>query len=99
MIYAQPNKEGSKVEFKSKYNNYIGGEWVAPVKGEYFDAITPVTGESFCQVARSTAEDIELALDAAHEAKMRGEKHQWLNGPHILNKIADRWKKTLKCWQ
>ncbi len=68
MIYAQPGQAGSKVTFKKRYDNYIGGKWVAPVKGEYFENITPVTGR-FCEVARSTAEDIELALDAAHAAK------------------------------
>ena len=69
MIYAQPGTEGSVVSFKQRYGNYIGGEWVAPVKGEYFSNVTPVTGEVFCEVPRSGAEDIDLALDAAHKAK------------------------------
>ena len=66
-VYAQPGTEGSKVTFKDRYENWIGGEWVAPVKGQYFENITPVTGKAFCEVARGTAEDIELALDAAHK--------------------------------
>ncbi len=59
----------ARVALKSRYDNFIGGKWVAPVDGQYFDNITPITGKPFCQVARSQAADIELALDAAHEAK------------------------------
>ena len=55
--------------FREKYDNFIGGRWVAPVRGQYFDNISPITGKPVCQVARGTAEDIELALDAAHKAK------------------------------
>lgn len=69
MIYANPNTEGALVHFKVKYDNFIGGKWVAPVKGQYFDVVTPVTGQVFTKAARSSAEDIELALDAAHAAK------------------------------
>ncbi|HSO57679.1 MAG TPA: aldehyde dehydrogenase, partial [Paenisporosarcina sp.] len=61
MVYAFPNTEGSIVTFKEKYDNYINGEWTAPVKGQYFDNVTPVTGQNFTQIARSTSEDIELA--------------------------------------
>ncbi|WP_409252679.1 aldehyde dehydrogenase [Bacillus sp. SCS-153A] len=96
MIYAQPNMEGSKVNFKSKYDNYIGGEWVAPVKGEYFENVSPVNGKSFCQVARSTSEDIELALDAAHEAKGAWGKMSVAARANILNKIADRLEENLE---
>lgn len=69
MIYAKPGTEGSVVNFDKRYDNFIGGKWVAPVKGQYFDNVTPVTGEVFCEVAESTEEDINLALDAAHAAK------------------------------
>ena len=55
--------------FKARYDNFIGGEWVAPVNGRYFDNITPITGAVVCEVARSDAADVELALDAAHAAK------------------------------
>jgi len=75
MIYANPNTEGSVIQFKEKYDNFIGGKWVAPVKGEYFDVTTPVTGEIFTKAARSSVEDIELALDAAHAAKDAWGKH------------------------
>lgn len=69
MIYAKPGSADAVVSFKARYENFIGGEWVAPVNGQYFDNPTPVTGEVICQIPRSGAEDIELALDAAHAAK------------------------------
>ena len=59
----------ARVALRSRYDNFIGGEWVAPVDGKYFDNISPVTGKPVCQIARSQAADIELALDAAHKAK------------------------------
>ena len=66
MIYANPGSENSVVSFKPKYGNFIDGKWLAPVKGNYFTNTTPVTGEKICDIPRSSAEDIELALDAAH---------------------------------
>ena len=68
MIYAAPGAAGAKVQFKAKYDNFIGGKWVAPVKGAYFDVITPINGKSYTKAARSDADDIELALNAAHAA-------------------------------
>ena len=73
MKYANPNTEGSIVQFKKRYDNFIGGEYVPPVNGQYFENVSPVTGEVFCEIARSTKEDVELALDAAHKAKELGE--------------------------
>ncbi|MFD3448869.1 aldehyde dehydrogenase [Microbacteriaceae bacterium 4G12] len=96
MIYAQPGQTGSKVTFKERYNNFIGGEWVAPVKGEYFESISPVTGKPFCEVARSTAEDIELALDAAHAAKAAWGNMSVAARANILNRIADRMEENLE---
>jgi aldehyde dehydrogenase len=84
------------VDFKKKYDNYIGGEWVAPVKGEYFENVSPVNGEVFCEIARSTAEDVELALDAAHEAKVAWGKTSAAERAVILNKIADRLEENLE---
>ena len=55
--------------FKVRYDNYIGGKFTAPVNGRYFDNVTPITGAKVCEVARSDAADVELALDAAHAAK------------------------------
>ncbi|MCM3716204.1 aldehyde dehydrogenase [Halalkalibacter oceani] len=96
MVYKRPNTEGSLVSFKKRYDNYINGEWQAPVKGQYFDNITPVTGEVFCEVARSSAEDIELALDAAHAAKDAWGKTSPTERANILNKIADRIEQNLE---
>ena len=75
---------------------YIGGKWTAPVKGEYFDNPTPVTGKVFTEVARSTAEDIELALDAAHAAKDAWGKTSVTERSNILLKIADRMEQNLE---
>ena len=96
MIYAQPGKEGSVVSFKSRYENYIGGEWVAPVKGQYFDNVTPVTGAVFCEAPRSTAEDIDLALDAAHKAAPAWGRTSPTERSNILLKIADRIEANLE---
>lgn len=96
MVYVPPNQEGSKVSFKSRYGNYIGGQWVPPVKGEYFENITPVTGRPFCEIPRSSAEDINKALDAAHAAKDAWGKTSLTERSNILNKIADRMEQNLE---
>src|SRR5690625_2342396 len=96
MIYAKPNTDGAIVHFKEQYDNFIGGKWVPPVKGEYFDNTTPITGEVFTKVARSTEEDIELALDAAHKAKDAWSKTSAAERAKILNKIADRMEENLE---
>lgn len=90
MIYAQPGSEGAAVSFKNRYENYIGGEWVAPIEGMYFDNITPVTGKVFCEVARSSAADLEVALDAAHKAFLTWGKTSVTERSNLLLKIADR---------
>ena len=89
MVYANPGTPGALVTFDARYDNYIGGKWIPPVKGRYFENISPVTGEVFCEVARSTAEDIELALDAAHAAKTAWGKTSATERSNILLKIAD----------
>ncbi|NNP71672.1 aldehyde dehydrogenase [Acinetobacter defluvii] len=96
MRYADPNTEGSTVQFKSQYENFIGGKWVAPVKGEYFDNISPVDGKVFTKVPRSSAEDIELALDAAHAAKAQWNSSSPTTRSNILLKIADRLEENLE---
>ena len=96
MIYAQPGTEGAVVNFKSRYGNFIGGEWIAPVKGEYFTNVTPVTGEAICEIPRSTAEDIELALDAAHKAKDAWGRTSVADRANVLLKIADRIEANLE---
>ena len=63
MLYPQPGSANSDIDVAARYDNYIGGKWVAPVAGRYFDVVTPIDGHVFCQVARSDEGDIELALD------------------------------------
>ncbi|MCP3030983.1 aldehyde dehydrogenase family protein [Halobacillus sp. A1] len=96
MVYAFPNTEGSIVQFKERYDNFIDGKWTAPVKGQYFDNVSPVTGKNFCQVARSTEEDIELAVEAAHAAKDAWGKTSATERSLILNRIADRIEENLE---
>ncbi|MDD2409056.1 MAG: aldehyde dehydrogenase family protein, partial [Tepidiphilus sp.] len=96
MTYPFPGDPSAPVQFKSKYDNFIGGKWVPPVKGQYFDNITPITGKVFCQAARSTAEDIELALDAAHAAKDKWGKTPPAQRAKVLLAIADRLEQNLE---
>ncbi len=96
MIYTAPGQENSVVTYKSRYENFIGGNWVAPVKGEYFQNISPVNGEVFCEIPRSTAADIELALDAAHGAKDAWGKTSVTERSNLLLKIADRIEQNLE---
>ena len=86
----------ARVALRSRYDNFIGGEWVASVDGKYFDNISPVTGKPVCQIARSQAADIELALDAAHKAKGAWGKTAPATRAAILNKIADRIDENLE---
>ncbi|MDT0510025.1 aldehyde dehydrogenase [Novosphingobium sp. MMS21-SN21R] len=80
---------------RDRYENYIGGKWVAPVQGQYFDNVSPVTGQVVCQVARGTAGDIELALDAAHGAKDDWAKASTTERANVLLKVADRMEENL----
>ena len=96
MIYAAPGTDGAKVKFKAKYDNFIGGKWVAPVKGGYFDVITPATGKVFTKAARSTAEDVEAALDAAHAAADKWGRTAPADRANVLLKIADRIEQNLE---
>ncbi|MCA9621209.1 MAG: aldehyde dehydrogenase family protein, partial [Myxococcales bacterium] len=96
MRYERPNQSGSKVSYASRYDNFIGGEPVPPKKGKYFENISPVTGKPFCEVARSTAEDVELALDAAHGAKVAWGKTPAAERAKVLNKIADAMEENLE---
>jgi len=96
MIYAAPGTDGAKHVFKSHYDNFIGGKFVAPVKGDYFDVVTPITGKVFTKAARSTAADIELALDAAHAAADGWGCTPPATRATILNKVADRMEANLE---
>ena len=93
---AKPQATDPGSIFKKRYSNFIGGQWVAPKNGEYFDNITPVTGKVFTQVARSNKDDIEAALDAAHAAKDAWGKSAVAERANILNKIADRMEQNLE---
>jgi aldehyde dehydrogenase len=84
------------VELKSRYENFIGGHWVAPINGEYSENLTPATGEPFTEVPRSSAEDIELALDAAHAAKDEWGETSTTERSRVLNKIADAIEENLE---
>jgi aldehyde dehydrogenase len=88
-VYAAPGSPDAKITFKPRYEHWIGGEWVKPVKGQYFEDISPVNGKPFAEVARGTAEDIELALDAAHKAAPAWGKTSATQRAAVLNKIAD----------
>jgi len=96
MIYALPGAAGAPIEYKAQYDNFIGGKFVAPVGGAYFDVITPITGLSYTQAARSTAADIELALDAAHAAAPAWGKTPAAERANVLLKIADRIEQNLE---
>ncbi|MEU7632147.1 aldehyde dehydrogenase family protein [Nocardia sp. NPDC049220] len=96
MSYAKPGTEGSVVEFADRYENFIGGEWTAPVEGRYFDNPSPVDGATFCSVARSSAADVDLALDAAHRAADGWGRTSTTERANILNKIADRIEDNLE---
>ncbi|MEE2031807.1 aldehyde dehydrogenase [Rhodococcus chondri] len=95
-VYARPGSPDALMSFQSRYDNWIGGRWVPPVKGGYFENVTPVTGQPFTEVARSTEEDIELALDAAHAAAPAWGKTSVAERAVILNKIADRIEENLE---
>ncbi len=96
MIYSNPGSPDSKVTFKSRYENFIGGEWVKPANGEYFMNTTPVTGANICEVPRSGEADLKMALDAAHNAKAAWAATSTTERANILNKIADRLEENLE---
>jgi aldehyde dehydrogenase len=94
--FAAPGQVDSSVELRSRYENFISGRWVAPVHGEYSENVTPVTGEPFTEVPRSTPEDVELALDAAHAAKDAWGEASTAERSRVLNKIADAIEDNLE---
>ena len=89
-VFARPGAAGALMSYESRYENFIGGQWVAPAGGRYFENPTPVTGQTFCEVARSDEADVEKALDAAHAAAPAWGKTAPAERAAILNKIADR---------
>ncbi len=96
MIYANPGSTDALFNFKNRYENYIGGEWVAPLEGKYFANVTPVTGEEFCEIPRSSAADLRVALDAAHGAADAWGKTAVAGRSNVLLRIADRIEANLE---
>ncbi|GAA5191380.1 aldehyde dehydrogenase family protein [Rugosimonospora acidiphila] len=94
--YAAPGQSDSPVRYQSRYDHWINGEFVAPALGRYFENPTPVTGQTFCEIARGTAEDVEKALDAAHGAAPAWGRTSVAERANILNKIADRIEANLE---
>src|SRR4051812_28113791 len=95
MLFQEIEKHASGVAIRPRYENFISGKWVAPVKGQYFSNLSPIDGKPLCEVPRSTAEDIELALDAAHAAKDKWGQTSPGDRARVLNKIADRMEERL----
>ncbi len=96
VLYEAPGRAGSPVELKERYENFIGGHWVAPIEGRYSENVTPVTGKPFTEVPLSTAEDIELALDAAHAIKDEWAETSLAERSKVLNRIADAIEENLE---
>jgi aldehyde dehydrogenase len=84
------------IPIKARYDNFIGGEFVPPARGQYFSNPSPITGQHLCDVARSTAEDVEKALDAAHAAAPAWGRTSPAERANILNRIADRLEQNLE---
>jgi aldehyde dehydrogenase len=105
MKYPAPGQPDSSITVEAQYDNFIGGKWVPPVEGRYFDDIAPITGQAFTKVARSDEKDIELALDAAHHAAEAWGRTSPTERANILLKIAQRIEDNLEtlaiieCWE
>src|SRR4051812_32895707 len=96
MIYAAPGATGAPHAYKPQYNNFIGGRWVAPTNETWFDVISPVDGRAYTRAPRSTAADVELALDAAHAAADKWGRTSAAERSNVLLKIADRMEANLE---
>ncbi|MGW2224410.1 acetaldehyde dehydrogenase ExaC [Streptomyces formicae] len=94
--YAAPGTEGAIVSYQSRYDHFIGGEYVAPARGQYFENPSPVNGQAFTEIARGTAEDVEHALDAAHAAAPAWGRTSVGERADVLRKIADRMEANLE---
>ncbi len=105
MRYTPPGQSGSQVTVEARYDNFIGGKWLAPKEGRYFEDIAPITGRPFTEIARSDAADVEAALDAAHAAAEAWGRTSTTERSNILLKIADRLEGNLEmlavaeCWE
>jgi aldehyde dehydrogenase len=94
-VYAPPGQPDSLVTVESRYGHWIGGQWTDPVRGNYFENISPVNGKPFTEIARGTEEDIEAALDAAHAAAPAWGRTSTTQRSNILLQIADRMEQNL----
>ncbi|WGX97349.1 aldehyde dehydrogenase family protein [Nocardioides sp. L-11A] len=94
-VYAAPGQPDSLVAVESRYGHFIGGQWVDPIKGDYFENVSPVNGKAFTEIARGTAEDVEAALDAAHAAAPAWGRTSPAERANVLNRIADRIEENL----
>lgn len=94
--YAAPGTEGAIVTYASRYDHWIGGAYVPPVRGQYFENPSPVNGRPFAEIARGTAEDVELALDAAHSAAPAWGATSAGDRAAVLNRVADRMEAHLE---
>jgi aldehyde dehydrogenase len=95
-VYSPPGSDGSIVGYETRYDHYIGGEYVPPAKGQYFENPSPVTGENFTEIARGTGDDVERALDAAHGAADAWGRTSAAERAGVLNRIADRIEGNLE---
>ncbi|MBA4174156.1 MAG: aldehyde dehydrogenase [Hyphomicrobium sp.] len=95
MMHLAIEKLNGRLAIKLRYDNFIGGKWVAPVRGQYFTNLTPITGQPVCEIARSTSEDIDAALDAAHAARGKWGRTSAAERARMLNKIADKIEDNL----
>ncbi|GII57864.1 putative aldehyde dehydrogenase [Planotetraspora thailandica] len=94
--YASPGEPGSVVSFQPRYDHFIGGEYVPPIKGRYFENPTPVTGETFTEIARGTAEDVDHAVRAAVGAEAAWGRTSPVERAEVLNRIADTLERHLE---
>ncbi|MBW8699282.1 EPTC-inducible aldehyde dehydrogenase [Streptomyces sp. MBT84] len=94
--YAAPGSEGAIVSYQAHYDHFIGGEYVPPARGQYFENPSPVNGQPFTEIARGTSEDVERALDAAHAAAPAWGRTSVTERSDVLRKIADRMEANLE---
>ena len=95
-IYAAPGQRGSIADYRPRYGHYIGGEFVEPIKGQYFENISPVNGKPFTEVGRGTVEDVDRAVEVAWQAFESWKRTTPAERANILNKIADRIEQNLE---
>ena len=96
MIYTNPTEPNAQYKVKTQYENFINGQWQAPQQGNYFDNLSPITGEVYSQVPQSTKEDVDLAVQAAQQAQVEWGKKSPAERSQLLLDIADRVEQNLE---